>query len=751
MPLAVCIFYCPSITLTEKYCKSHFRVLYCYRIYQVQLYRMLFTKGVCRVKYEEISALVCDESTDIVYISDLDTYEMYYLSKTGIDALAAGGVHDWRGLKCYAALQGRDSPCEFCTNHLLSADKYYEWEYYNPILDGYYSLKDKLINLEGKEVRMEIASDITKRVLLAKQVEQKLSEQTALNRCVEMLNSSLSPSEAVDNLLSIVADFYSAERAYIFDLTDGPDGGTVNNTHEWCAEGITPHIDDLQNIPYKEVERWFETFDKRGVFFITRLGDEVDKDSFEYQTLEMQGIESLMAAPLVGPAGQYLGFIGVDNPKNNFKMSDMIVAVSRFVVDFFEKSDLIGRLNKLSFFDILTGLRNRHSYRILLDQYERTPPRTLGILYADINGLREINDSLGHKAGDAVVQSLAHKIAQVFGGRTYRIGGDEFVAMYENIGEQDFEELVAKLRLSISEDDNLQVALSSTWNQYGDNSENNVPYTQSHYSIGSNFSIGSKNQTYTAMLSQNLCRDISEGRFTIYFQPQVDLKNGEIIGAEALIRRLETNGTIQPPADFIPFYEKEGIIPHIDYFVFEQVCRSIADFAAPSFNNKLRFSVNLSRLTVFDEDVVAKLSAICEKYAVSPGQIAVEITETMRSMDNEMMTKIISDFRACGFFLSLDDFGSGYSNLAVIAGSDFDEIKIDKSLTDGVLHSDKLRTITKLAIDMCTSLGDVVSLAEGIETAEQRDLLCRLNCTIGQGYYFDKPMPIEQFKQKYIL
>ncbi len=703
--------------------------------------------------YNIISAYVANVMNDLVYISDIYTYEIYYINKTTLKALGNPDESDWKGRKCYNLLQGRSSPCEFCTNHKLKEGSFYEWEYYNPLIGKYFSLRDTIIDLNGKKARLEIATDITKRYLLEKNLNEKLELETVLITCVEMLHSADLPINSVNKLLQIIGGYYNAERSYIFELA--PDKITCSNTYEWCAPGIIPQLGFLQNIPSTFLSRWFEKFEDEGEFFIASIEDELDPHSEEYLILSEQGITSLITAPLRDVDGQLTGFIGVDNPQKHLNNSSLIRAVARFIADFFDKNELINTLHNLSYSDTLTGLKNRHSYRHLLDDFERNTPDTLGVAYIDIKGLKAINDTRGHKFGDSLLIHLSTLLTDLFSHEVvYRIGGDEFVVFCQNISEKDFENSISEFRNQLKQESILKVSLGYAWNTSSDqdfktkelqdaHSDEQTIFTKPHIKFDNEL-------TFRSILIKNLVSEINNGRYIVYLQPQIDLETDRISGAEALVRRIDFDGNIQLPTVFIPFYEKEDIISHIDFFVFERVCQLLAKWKKNACEQDFKISVNFSRLSLARHGVEDELLEICQKYQVLPCKLVIEITETISSMDDVLLSRIIHNFTKLGFSVSLDDFGSGYSNLAIITTSDFTEIKIDKSLIDTLIENEKSKIITALAINVCEQLNDLESVAEGVETLEQKEMLVNMRCKKGQGYFFDRPLPIDMFEKKYL-
>ena len=198
-----------------------------------------------------------------------------------------------------------------------------------------------------------------------------------------------------------------------------------------------------------------------------------------------------------------------------------------------------------------------------------------------------------------------------------------------------------------------------------------------------------------------------------------------------------------PPGRFIPFYEVGGVISHVDLFVLRSACETLHKWQETGYD--LHISVNFSRVTLLEPYIVDVISGICAESGVSPESITIEVTESIGKMDNDQLKDLIGKLKAAGFSISLDDFGSQYSNLAILAAMDFDEVKFDRSLVSTLEYNEKSRVVMKSGMDLCRELKGTSSLAEGIETKGQLDLLAGYQCDYGQGYYFSRPIPVDEF------
>ncbi len=683
------------------------------------------------------STHILDSTDSVIYISDIDTYELLYLNSACIEAVGNPTEDQWRNGKCYKVLQGLDKPCEFCTNHLLKEDEFYEWSYYNPMIDGTFLLKDKLIPFDGRLARLEIATNISKITTLERELQEKLEDERFLANCVEMLHTGKEPTVSIYKLLESVANYYNGERSYIFEVSSC--GKYIRNTFEWCKDGASSYKGSLQDFEVSQFTYIFEKCKQEAAFFMNAKELDENKNEIEYNLMAMHNLENLIVGPILSQNHtQLTGFVGVDNPQSNNEKPFIIQSVAKFIANFLDETELVTKLNKLSYYDTLTGIKNRQSYNDFIKQLDKKHIDSLGVIYIDIKGLSTINDSKGVLFGDSVLKKLAKILSNIFDSDVYRVGGDEFIVLKQNMVENVFEEKIDALRQELNKENDFNVTIGYTWNP---NYDKAIEKTE-HYENA---------DKYKRILNNNLEMEIKNNKFVVFLQPQLDFATGKVLSAEALVRRKGAKGVFQPPIAFIPFYEKEGIISKIDTFVLETVCKTLKEWKEDGKTHIESVAVNCSRMTIAEEGIVEKFSGICSKYGINKSQIVIEITETTNEISESVLMEIIQSFNDAGFSVSLDDFGCGYSNLTSFVISDFDEVKIDMKLINDIHENEKSKALTEVVLVLCNKLNGLISVAEGVECKEQSEILKEMGCTKGQGYYFDKPMQIDEFTKKYIL
>lgn len=685
--------------------------------------------------------LIINQQNLVAYATDTDTNEIIYMTQAAASLYGFEHVQDTYGKKCYELIQGLDSVCPFCTNSKLVPGQPYHWEHYNEKLQMWFDITDILVMYEGKYCRLEIARDVTAQKEKFDRVSNRLTVEETLVDCIQTLSSEADVNAAVNRFLEIIGRFYAADRAYIFEYRKNQ----IKNTFEWCAPNIKPQLDLLQEIPIEYIRDWNHKFELDGEFFITSLDRDLEVDSPDYRILKDQGIESLAAAPLK-KNGQIIGFLGVDNPMESTGDLSLLRSVCSFVLEEMERRRLIQNLELFSYTDLLTGLQNRNSYIKMLDRLSHQTLRSLGVIYIDINGMKKINDSNGHKYGDRVIKKVADILKSRVENSAYRVGGDEFTVICADIGKQDFQTLTEKLIRDFDRNKEYDVSIGHTWK------EGNVSADEEILKAD-DLMYAEKQRYYHAVLqgdrmaragiATELLRDIADHRFGVYYQPQICLKTGRIMGAEALVRKWSKRGTLILPDRFIPHYERERVICHLDLFVFETVCADWQNWKRQGIDTHI--SSNFSRVTLMASDIVTQIKQICRKYEVPAEKITIEVTESISKLDPQQLIDLMNQIVAEGFSVSLDDFGSKYSNLSILTTLDFNEIKFDKSLVDKLSSDAKSRIVMKNTMQICRELPMTRSLAEGIETVEQLDLLHQYHCDYGQGYYFAKPMSAEAF------
>ena len=339
------------------------------------------------------------------------------------------------GLKCYEILQGNSLPCGMCNNEQLKPGFFKEWEYYNPLLRRELHIKDTLVEEDGRKYRMEIAIDCGNLNERGHKSEDYRNMEAALNEAIRVAQRQESMDQTLQVLLEFVGKNLEAGRAYIFEKDDHDHD---HNTYEWVAKGVLPEKDTLQDLPPEIFAEWYRKFDENQSIVTENLEEMKDVDPKMYEVLVRQNIHSLVVVPLYDD-GKVIGFYGVDNPSTRYFefVSEMLQIMGHFIVSSLKQRNLVRELEVMSYSDPLTTLGNRYAMERYIEQVDHTEP--IGVVYCDITGLKRINDSEGHSAGDRLIRRCCDCLKRVFEGNgMFRIGGDELVVLCTGISEKEF-------------------------------------------------------------------------------------------------------------------------------------------------------------------------------------------------------------------------------------------------------------------------------------------------------------------------
>ena len=404
---------------------------------------------------------------ELVYAADIETHELVYLNQKALDAFGLKSLDEIKGKNCYEVLQNSAIPCGVCNNDRLCVGQFEEWRYYNPVIEKYFILKDTLIedSETKRKYRIEIAVDITKERVQDQVIQLYRDIEALANEGLKKAIAAESPDESINIILEHLGKALSGERTYIFEKNEN---GGDDNTYEWCAPGIHPEKDNLQNLPPDVCANWYSNFEDGKAIMIPDLEETKETDPLQYENLKRQGIHSIVIVPLYDK-GKAIGFCGVDNPPPTYlKYShDMLQITAAFLIACLKRRKLLNKLLDLSYKDALTKLGNRFALTNFLEQLDRE--QSIAVVYCDITGLKWINDNVGHVAGDELIIKCSRCLEQVYSDYgVFRIGGDELLAVCPNTDQATAEERFALLRATMKEF-SVNMAAGMVWKEKATN------------------------------------------------------------------------------------------------------------------------------------------------------------------------------------------------------------------------------------------------------------------------------------------
>lgn len=413
---------------------------------------------------------VYENLNEIVYVSDADTYDLIYMNRKAREIFGNISIDELKKRKCYSLLQGCNSPCEMCTNDRIKVGEFYEWTYYNPVIDTKFALKDTIFIENNRRCRMEIAIDMTTQEHQKQLIESFVNNEIIINEGIKMALAEETPDKSIMVLLEYLGKAFKGERAYIFEETSPK---FVANTYEWCANGVSVQIESLENIPEKELEDWYIQFRQNKSVIIENLEDIKEISPDVYNILKPQDIVSLVVCPLVYQK-KIIGFYGIDNPPvSNLKyIMTMLNVMASFIVSIINRRELFNKLVNISYYDRLTGAGNRYAMERAISDVDLT--KSIGIIYGDVMELKSVNDTQGHLEGDKLLLGSYDHLCRYFDKKDiFRIGGDEFVVICSSITLEDFKQRISSIKNDM-EHSNAKIALGQIWKQVCDEKIENI-------------------------------------------------------------------------------------------------------------------------------------------------------------------------------------------------------------------------------------------------------------------------------------
>lgn len=435
--------------------------------------------------------------------------------------------------------------------------------------------------------------------------------------------------------------------------------------------------------------------------------------------------------------------------------------------DITEYKNSRAQIEFLAHHDNLTGLPNRVLLNDRLDMALNTAKRQnekVGVLFIDLDRFKNVNDSLGHSVGDQLLKETATRLSSAIrtGDTVSRLGGDEFVVLFPKIeDEANIADLTIKLRDILQQPYNvggisMHITPSIGIALYPDDGDTtNALIKNADAAMYLAKEKGRNNyQFYKPILnSRTLDRlrlendmrvALDEGGFEIHYQPQIIAKDGTLWGAEALVRWRHPERGLISPGDFIPLAEETGLIIPLGEWVFQQAARQVTHWRKNGLPN-LVVSVNISALQFRKENFVDRIQAILAEEHAESHSLELELTESILMHDMQASIQTLNYLREIGFRIAIDDFGTGFSSLNYLRRLPVNVLKIDQSFVREMLAERASLAIVESIITLAHSLGKE-TIAEGVETQAELDVLTERGCRLMQGYFFAKPLPVPAFE-----
>jgi diguanylate cyclase (GGDEF)-like protein len=423
---------------------------------------------------------------------------------------------------------------------------------------------------------------------------------------------------------------------------------------------------------------------------------------------------------------------------------------------------LIARIVEMASYDSLTGLPNRSQFRtrmIRTINSLKSEAGTFAVLSLDLDRFKSVNDTLGHHTGDLLLIEAARRIEKLLPktDMAARFGGDEFVILQTAANASDAgilaQHLIAALCAPYTIHDqqiligvSVGIALAPENGMDADSLLRNSDVAlyrakadgKGRYAYFTNEM--NEHRQSRRLMEIELREALEKKDIAVFFQPLIDISTGRIEGCEALVRWKHPAKGYIPPLEFIPLAEETGMIIALGEYVLREACKEAASWVRP-----IRVAVNMSAVQFRSSNITSLVASILRETGLDADRLEIEITESILIEDKDGMVKSLTSLRELGVRIALDDFGTGYSSLAYLSSFPFDKIKIDRSFVQDIMHRKDSATITRIILNLATSL-NMSTVAEGVEKNEELDWLREHGCIEAQGFLFSKAVPARDLR-----
>lgn len=717
----------------------------------------------CSLELGEVMSLESEQ--DFVYLSDLESYELYMVS--GANKYAVQELFgDCRGKKCYEVLQGRNSPCPFCTNRLLSREQFYVWKQRDDLTGREFIRRDKLASWEGKNVRLEIVTDVTDPKRMTDVVGEILECQNLITGCLQCFISCGGLGDAFRKILDLIQNFYQADRvSYAFFGSQGDFPRFLE-----AENGKTGGL--LRDLRQEMPMEWGHLFQGGRQAYLPDTGEWREKNPQVSQYLLAKGIRSLCFTPLMAD-GEPKGVLEICNIRAHKKDLNLLNTVALHVEAQLLKEQAKREAERALYYDLVTGYRSFEWFKPEAERLIRENPDFLySFWYGDLKNFKYINDVFGYEEGNRILKYLSDWMEENTGeGEAFtRVSADNFCLLLRYREIRDLEARFESMKRRLAEYawmSGLKYKLEAAVGVYLLEKEGerlsieemqdraNIAQKSIKGKSGSGFAIYSEEMRSKILsdltLEAEMRGAIKNQEFILYIQPQISLKpelTGSLVKAEVLVRWIRDGKVYAMPGDFISLFEQSGMIAELDYYIFESACGYLRDLNE-RFGEKVCLSVNVSRVTLQRPGFVSQYCETKKRYGIGGGQIELEFTENMAVDDYKRFRSIIKELHGHGFLCAMDDFGTGHSSLNVLKNLPIDALKLDRLFFAPAEDENRGRAVIESVFYMARKLG-IATVAEGIEHEEQVEMLKKWGCDYVQGYLYSKPVPAKEFEERYL-
>lgn len=702
-------------------------------------------KAEYAVSEEEIAL---DQKIEYVVIVEPLSKKILYMNKAARQVLGIS-LEKAQSMYCYEIFKLCDRGCESCELHanhaeVLTGEEADALERYIP--GGKFILQSSNTIWKGNAARYITFLNVNDAKHLERCLEAQMESNETFSKCWSLILESNSGDTEYEKILRVLNDYYEAECCAII-TKDGDEYKELYEYHKNSGQAVAEGI--RMSLGQGFFEKCEVLLDEEGFMRPRHINEKLAMYPDIAEVLEKRFVHDTMGIALK-KFGEIIGILMIINPRRNVSDYAMISRIGVFFGTDLIRKRLTDNKTYEEDHDVMTKMWSREFFNNGW-QLDFLPvfKNGTGVFTADVYRLKDINKELGYDTGNDRIIELAELFRKVFTGYSmFRYDDDQMLVVCHNVEQRQFQKMVDYAKELIEELD-FEVSYGYSWKE--------EPVVFEIISAAEEFlaihrAYLEKENATAEKLAKKIENDIIEqikvGNFRMFLQPKVDVHSNKTVGAEALIRLYHPEKGYISPAKFIPLLEKQNEVHIIDLFILRRAFQ-FQKAARDAGRELVPISVNFSKNSLMFPKLMEYIKEQCETYGMPEKMICIEITETISNMDHIQVRNIAKTLHSMGFSISMDDFGTQYSNMAVLTQFDFDSVKIDRSMILNIVNDEKNRMILKHTVAMLKDLGMEIVI-EGVETAEQVSVLAELGCDIVQGFYFGRPEAEESFYELFM-
>lgn len=611
---------------------------------------------------------------------------------------------------------------------------------------------------------------VLSRIQLAKKVQAQDLLFLISSHVINANNENI--KEKMTEVLQLLCKYVSADRAHIY-FKEVEDIIDKEAYYFWSDEEEITDRNTLQDISIIRFPWMKEQLKDKGAALIVDVNKMPDEASRERLFLLNQQIKSVFIFPLESQQTK-IGFLRLDYINNNHKIDDdftkVLMTIGNILGEVHIKICAKKKIEKMSYYDQLTNIPNRKMFSKFISQEivkSHQNEGLFGIIFLDLDSFKIVNDTLGHHYGDKILIMIAERLTRCIRktDTVCRFGGDEFLIMLNDVTcKKDIEVVAGKIIKQLEqplyiEEQEFNITASVGISMFPFDGIDNDTLIKNADIAMYKAKTGGRNQLVfctqemkdeieqSLKLTSNLYHALDNNEINVVYQPQVDIKTGEIIAVEALARWEHPELGMVSPSIFIPIAEHTSLINSIGEWVLRKACEQNKMWQEQGLK-PVRMAVNVSVNQLLNSNFLKCVTRILEETGLEAKYLELEITENIAIQESEDISHLLTKLRKLGISIAIDDFGIEYSSLNRIKLLPIDRLKIDMHFIKGILTCEKDKVIVDVIIKLAKDLKLKV-IAEGVETIEQLEYLIEKNCDEVQGYYYYKPQ--SNVEMTYIL